>query len=100
MRVFATGRLNLPARFRRLLQIVRGFANRGRDIFQHLANDGNLGLRFLPFLLIHVFTHRRDRLGPVTGVGAGSINLMLEPWALRQAFFGEKRPLNLNQLCI
>ena len=65
-----------------LLQIIRGFANRDRDVFEHLANDGDLSLSFPPFSLIHVFTNRCNRLGPVTGVGAGSIDLMLEPWAL------------------
>src|SRR5208337_1932156 len=72
----------------RLLQIIRGFADCCRDIFQHLADYRDLGISFLPFFLIHVFTNRCNRLGPVTGVGTGSIDLMLEPWTLRQTFLG------------
>jgi len=39
--------------------MIRGIANRDRDVFQHLANYGNLGISFLPFFLIHVFTNWR-----------------------------------------
>ena len=44
-----------------VVQVVGRPFDGHRDILQHLPHHGNLRLRFVPFLLIHVFADSGDR---------------------------------------
>ena len=62
--------------WRNTFQMIRSFPNRSPDVLQNLSDHGNLGLRFAPFFLVHVFVYGGDGLCPVTGIGAGRISPM------------------------
>ena len=81
----------------RALQIVGRLVDAGRDVLDHLRNLRNLRFGFFPLLLVHVFADRGDRLGPVTGVSARRVNLVLEPGTLRKPLFVQEQPGTLSK---
>ena len=74
-----------------VFQIIGCFGNACRSILDDLRDLGNLAVGLFPFLLVHVFPDRRNRLCPVTGVCPRRVNLVFEPGTLRQARFTQKK---------
>src|SRR6185312_14399484 len=60
------------------LEIFRRPIYARRHVFDHLGNLRDLAFRLGPLLFIHIFANRGYGLGPVTRVGAWSIDLVLE----------------------
>ena len=79
--------MNLMGLRHYILQVVRGLADPRGGVLDHLRDLRNLAVGFLPLLLVHVFPDGRDRLGPVSRVGAGRVNLVLEPGPFRKTLF-------------
>ena len=79
-------------------QIGGGLVDSGRDVVDHLGDHGNLRVGFLPFFLIHIFTDCRDWFGAVSRVGAGRVDLVLEPRTLGQSFLVEEQARDAEQV--
>ena len=58
---------------------ARDLVDEGGLVFEDFGNDGDLVLGELPVFLVHGFAHGGQGLDAVPGVGAGSVDLMLEP---------------------
>src|SRR5450432_1396191 len=81
-------------------QIVSRLIDPSRNVLDDLRNLRNLTFRFLPFLLIHIFADRCDRLGTIPRVRTRRVNLILEPGTLRKSLFTQEEPWHFEQVRI
>src|SRR3974377_1581057 len=71
--------------------------NQSRLFLEHLCNAGSSFFRFFPLLRLQTCPHGGNRLRGVTGVLAGSVELVLVPEAPRKTFRRSQLALALNE---
>ena len=81
-----------------LLFSIIAFRPLGRlgHMLDHFRDFGNLRLGLFPLLLIHILAYGCDRFCAIARVGAGSIDLVLEPGALRKPALVQKCALHFQ----
>src|SRR6185369_5626959 len=84
----------------RFFQFLRSLIDSSGCSFDDFGYSGNLDLSFFPFFFVHVFADGGDGLGSVAGVGAGSVDLIFEPWTLGESFFVEEQAWNFHQVSV
>src|SRR5258708_3145272 len=80
-----------------LFHLRRGAIDRRGDLSKGCGDQIDLLFRLGPVALLDGFADRGQRLYPVAGVETGRVNLVLEPWAARQASLAQHRALGLHQ---
>src|SRR5271168_2941500 len=80
-----------------LLQLLRDRVHKTGLVHKHLADKDSALVRLLPLVFFHGFADSGNRLHAVAGVGAGSIDLVLEPRPLLEALVDGERPLGQQQ---
>src|SRR5271157_3314649 len=81
-----------------LFQLLRDGIHEAGLIHQHLANNDCALIGVLPFVFVHCLTDGGNRLHAVSGVGAGSVDLVLEPRPLFETLVDGERPLRQQKL--
>src|SRR5579864_1346181 len=83
-----------------VLQVCGGFVDSGGNVVDDISDHRNLLVGFFPFLFVHEFADSSDWFSSVSGVGAGSVDLVFEPGTPREPFVIEEETRDAEQVGI
>jgi len=81
-------------------KLLSGGLDSGRILVENRCNAYNLDIRLRPLLQFNSLPHRRNGFHSVTGVESRRIDLVFEPWAIRQSIRVRQRPLGPQKFLV